>query len=132
MSPVVFAAEKVSGPEIDWLAISPLLALVGGACLVLMAGLLRAPFVRHTLVPFLALVALGACAGLTIATWGDNTSVIADAMVMDDLTLFLTLLFIAAAMGTVQRRFVAAAVAFVTVCWLAGMVIAVVSDRPIF
>ena len=39
-------------------------ALVGGACLVLMAGLLRAPFVRHTLVPLLALVALGAAAGL--------------------------------------------------------------------
>ena len=37
-----------------------------------MAGLLRAPFVRHTLVPLLALVALGAAAGLTIATWGDN------------------------------------------------------------
>ena len=39
---------------------------------------------------------------------------------------------VAAAMGTVQRRFVAAAVALVTVCWLAGMVIAVVTDRPIF
>jgi NADH-quinone oxidoreductase subunit N len=101
VSPVVFAAEKVSGPEIDWLAISPMIALVGGACLVLMAGLLRAPFVRHTLVPFLTLITLGAAAGLTIATWGDNVSVIADAMVMDDLTLFLTLLFIAAAAGAV-------------------------------
>jgi NADH-quinone oxidoreductase subunit N len=101
VSPVVFAAEKVSGPEIDWLAISPLVALVGGVCVVLMAGLLRAPFVRQTLVPFLALVALGTAAGLTIATWGDNVSVIADAMVMDDLTLFLTLVFVAAAAGAV-------------------------------
>ena len=97
MSLVVAAAEKVQGPEIDWMAISPLIALVGGACLVLMAGLLRAPFVRQTLVPFLALVALGAAAGLDDRTWGDNVSVIADAMVMDDLTLFLTLLFVAAA-----------------------------------
>ena len=101
---MVFAAEKVQGPEIDWLAISPLLALVGGACVVLMAGLLRAPFVRHTLVPFVALISLGACAGLTIATWGDNVSVIADAMVMDDLTLFLTLLFVAAAIGAIGAR----------------------------
>ena len=101
MSPVVFAAEKVSGPEIDWLAISPLVALVGGACVVLLAGLLRAPFVRHTLVPFLTLIALGATAGLSIATWGDNVSVVADAMVMDDLTLFLTLLFVAGAAGAV-------------------------------
>ena len=85
---MVFAAEQVQGPEIDWLAISPLMALIGGACLVLMAGLLRAPFVRHTIVPLLTLIALGACAGLTIATWGDNVSVIADAMVMDDLTLY--------------------------------------------
>ena len=61
---------EVQGRTIDWLAISPLVALVGGACVVLMAGLLRAPFVRHTLVPLLALVALGARAGLSIAHVG--------------------------------------------------------------
>ena len=92
---------KVSGPTIDWLAISPLLALVGGACVVLLIGLMRAPFVRRTFVPVLALVTLGATAGLSIATWGDNVSVIAGAMVMDDLTLFLTLVFVAAAVGAV-------------------------------
>jgi NADH-quinone oxidoreductase subunit N len=57
--------------------------------------------VRQTVVPFLTLIALGACAGLTVATWGDNVSVIADAMVMDDLTLFLTMLFVAAGIGAV-------------------------------
>ncbi len=98
---MIAAAAKVSGPTIDWMAISPLLALVGGACIVLMAGLLRAPFVRHTLVPLLTLVALGAAAGLTIATWNDNVSVIAGAMAMDDLTLFLTLIFVAGAAGAV-------------------------------
>ncbi len=91
----------VTGPTIDWMAISPLVALVGGVCLVLMTGLLRAPFVRHAIVPFLALVTLGATAGLSIATWGDNVSVIAGAMVMDDLTLFLTLIFAAAAAAAV-------------------------------
>jgi NADH-quinone oxidoreductase subunit N len=95
------AQEKVSGPEIDWLAISPLVALVVGACVVLLSGLIRAPFVRRTLVPLMTLAALGAAAGLAIATWGDNVSVIAGAMAMDDLTLFLTLVFVAAAIGTV-------------------------------
>jgi NADH-quinone oxidoreductase subunit N len=66
---VTFAAESsVQGPHIDWMAISPVVALVGGACLVLLVGLLRAPFVRHTLVPLLALATLGTAAGLSIAT----------------------------------------------------------------
>ena len=98
---MTFAAESVQGPHIDWMAISPLVALIGGTCLVLMAGLLRAPFVRQTLVPLMALAALGAAAGLTIATWGDNVSVIAGAMRMDDLTLFLTLVFVGSAAGAV-------------------------------
>jgi NADH-quinone oxidoreductase subunit N len=99
---VTFAAESsVQGPHIDWMAISPLVALIGGACLVLMAGLLRAPFVRHTLVPLLALATLGTAAGLSIATWGDNVSVVADAMKMDDLTLFLALVFVASGAGAV-------------------------------
>jgi NADH-quinone oxidoreductase subunit N len=100
VSAVLFAAD-VKGPEIDWMAISPLVALVGGVCIVLMAGLLRAPFVRHTIVPLLALATLGTAAGLSIATWGDNVSVIAGAMEMDDLTLFLGLIFAAAAAGSI-------------------------------
>ena len=98
---MILAAAKVSGPTIDWMAISPLVALVGGVCVVLMTGLMRARFVRHTLVPLLTLAALGAAAGLVIATWGDNVSVIAGAMAMDDLTLMLTLIFLAAAAACV-------------------------------
>jgi NADH-quinone oxidoreductase subunit N len=89
------------GPTIDWEALSPLLALTAGACLVLMVGLVRARFVRRTLVPLMTLATLGASAGLAIATWGDNVSVIAGAMAMDDLTLFLTLIFAAAGAGAV-------------------------------
>jgi NADH-quinone oxidoreductase subunit N len=97
----LFAAEAIQGPHIDWMAISPILALIGGACLVLMVGLVRAPFVRHALVPLLTLVALGASAGLAIANWGDATDVIADAMRMDDLTQFVTLLCVVSAMACV-------------------------------
>jgi NADH-quinone oxidoreductase subunit N len=99
---ILFAqAAEVKGPEIDWLAISPVVGLVGGACIVLLAGLIRAPFVRHTLVPLMTLATLGAAGGLSIATWGDNVSVIAGAMAMDDLTLFVGLVCIVAAVGTV-------------------------------
>ncbi|MGI8779833.1 MAG: NADH-quinone oxidoreductase subunit N, partial [Solirubrobacteraceae bacterium] len=97
---MIFAAD-VSGPTIDWMAISPLIALLGGVCVVLMTGLMRAPFVRHTLVALLTLVALGVAGGLVIATWGDNVSVISGALAMDDLTLALTLIFLAAAASCV-------------------------------
>jgi len=91
----------VTGPKIDWLAISPLVALVVGACVVLLAGLMRASFVRQTLVPLLTLVTLGVALGLVIGTWGDSTSVISGAMAMDDLTRFLTLLFLVGAAASV-------------------------------
>jgi NADH-quinone oxidoreductase subunit N len=83
-----------TAPHIDWTAISPLIALVAGLCIVLMVGLFRAPFVRTKLVPFLALVALGTTAGLGIWTWGDNASVLEGALTMDDLTLAFTFVFV--------------------------------------
>ncbi|MBD0291055.1 MAG: hypothetical protein ICV74_07355 [Thermoleophilia bacterium] len=47
-------------------------------------------------------------------------------------TAALLVALIAAGLATAQRRLAAGALAFATVCWLAGMVIAVVSDRPVF
>jgi NADH-quinone oxidoreductase subunit N len=85
----------VKGPHIDWAAISPLVALTGGACLVLMAGLLRASFVRSTVVPGLTLVTLGVAAGLGVWQWHENTLVIAGALAIDDLTLALLMIFVA-------------------------------------
>jgi NADH-quinone oxidoreductase subunit N len=85
-----------SGPYIDWLAISPLVALTAGIVVVLMAGLVRAPFVRHTVVPLLTLVSLAAAGVCAVITWGDNESVVAGAVRMDDLTLSLTFVFLAA------------------------------------
>ena len=34
----LIAQAKVQGPSIDWAALSPLVALTGGACVVLMVG----------------------------------------------------------------------------------------------
>ena len=56
MSLLLAQAGKVEAPPIDWMALSPLVALTGGLCLVLLVGLVRAPFVRYTLVPLLTLL----------------------------------------------------------------------------
>ena len=52
-------AAQAKAPEIDWAALSPVVALTVGACLVLLLGLARARFVRTRAVPALALITLG-------------------------------------------------------------------------
>ena len=54
------------GPHIDWAGLSPLVALLGGATVVLLVGLLRPRFIREHVVPALALLTTLATAGLTI------------------------------------------------------------------
>ncbi|MGH3101076.1 MAG: hypothetical protein ACRDPU_08780, partial [Thermoleophilia bacterium] len=76
----------MKGPVIAWEALSPLIALTAGACIVLMVGLLRSAFVRRHVVPFLTLVALGTTIGLGVWQWGVNTSIIEDSLAIDDLT----------------------------------------------
>jgi NADH-quinone oxidoreductase subunit N len=92
---------QVKGPAIDWAALSPVVALTAGACLVLLLGLARARVVRTRAVPALTIVALAATVGLTIWQWNENVSIIEDALAMDDFTRVLTLLFCAAGLGTV-------------------------------
>jgi NADH-quinone oxidoreductase subunit N len=91
----------VEGPHIDWAGLSPLVALLGGGVVVLMVGLLRAGAVRRHVVPGLTLVSLGAALGLTIWQWGERKSLISGALALDDLGLFLNLLFIGAGIAAV-------------------------------
>jgi NADH-quinone oxidoreductase subunit N len=88
-------------PYIDWEAMSPLMALAGGACVVLMVGLLRSRFARQVVTPLLALVALAVTAGLCVWQWDVNTEIVERALVIDDLTLALTMVFVAAGAATV-------------------------------
>jgi NADH-quinone oxidoreductase subunit N len=88
-------------PVIDWEALSPLIALAGGACIVLMVGLLRSRFVRAQVTPFLTLVTLGVTAGLSVWQWDANTEIIERALAIDDLTLALTMVFVVAGIGCV-------------------------------
>jgi NADH-quinone oxidoreductase subunit N len=91
---IAFAAETFNPPEIDWMGFSPLLAVLGGATIILMLGLIKNRFVLHTLVPFLAIVTLGAAIGLAVANWevGDTTPIIAGALAIDTLAYGITIL----------------------------------------
>jgi len=91
----------VSGPHIDYAAISPFEALLGGSAIVLLVGLLRSRFAREQLVPALTLLALAAAVGVTVWQWNDHISAIAGALAVDDLTLVLTLIFATAGAATV-------------------------------
>jgi NADH-quinone oxidoreductase subunit N len=89
------------GPPINWEALSPFLALTGGACLVLLVGLARSGFIRRTVVPALTLVALAATAGLAVWQWDVNEEIISRALVVDNLTLALTMVFVAGGIAAV-------------------------------
>lgn len=89
---------QIEAPQVDYLALSPILATLGGSLVVLLAGLLRGRLVQRAVVPALAAVALLAAAALAVATWepGEAEPVVEGALAMDTLTLGLSILFYAA------------------------------------
>jgi NADH-quinone oxidoreductase subunit N len=95
----------VAKPTIDWAGVSPLLALLGGSLVVLLAGLLRGRFIREQLVPVLTIVAFGATIGLGIWQWGDAKDLFVakgsqGALRSDDLTLMITFIIAVAGIAT--------------------------------
>jgi NADH-quinone oxidoreductase subunit N len=100
-STLPLATVHLKGPHIDFAGLSPLIALLGGAVLVLMVGLIRSRFVRAQLVPTLSLVSLGAAAGLTIWQWDAQKSIVSGALRIDDLSLLLNLILVAGGAFTV-------------------------------
>jgi NADH-quinone oxidoreductase subunit N len=93
----------VTAPVIDYRELSPLTATLGGSVVVLMVGLLRAPFARRVLVPALTAVSLLAAIGLAIWIWepGDREPIIESAVAMDTLTLGVSMLFFVAGLVTI-------------------------------
>jgi NADH-quinone oxidoreductase subunit N len=89
------ATAHLKGPHVDFAGLSPLIALLGGATVVLLVGLLRARLVRAHVVPALTLVALGATAGLSIWQWNANKSILSGTLRIDDLSLVLDLILTA-------------------------------------
>ena len=92
------AAEAFNKPDMDWKALSPLVAVIGGSTLVMLVGLLRGQFVQRLLVPVLAIASLGAAIGLAVWTWevGDTGPIVAGAFAVDTLTLGITVICCAA------------------------------------
>ena len=90
-------------PHIDYKALSPLLATVGGSCIVLMVGLFRARFVQRTLTPLLTLASLAAAIALAVVNWkvGDTKPIVAGALASDALSLGISILFYVAGITTV-------------------------------
>jgi len=76
-------------PHIDYAALSPVLALTVGLCVVLLTAVFKP--LRRT-APLLTLVTLGATAGLLIWQWNDPTELIAGAMRLDDLAIAISLI----------------------------------------
>src|SRR3954463_3637766 len=96
------AASTFHAPHIDYKALSPLLATVGGSCVVLMVGLFRVHFMQRVLVPFLTLFSLGAAIALAVINWevGDTKPIVAGALASDALSLSLSILFYVAGIAT--------------------------------
>jgi NADH-quinone oxidoreductase subunit N len=97
----LLATAHLKGPHVDFAGLSPLIALLGGATMVLLVGLLGPRRVREHAVPALALVALGAAAGLTIWQWNAQKSIVAGALRIDDLALVLNLILVTGGAGAV-------------------------------
>ncbi|MDX6699628.1 MAG: NADH-quinone oxidoreductase subunit [Solirubrobacteraceae bacterium] len=88
-------------PHIDWAGLSPVIALTVGPIVVLMAGLFRREVVRRAVVPVLTVVALGAALGLSVWQWGEDKSIVSGALAVDDLSMFLNVLFCVGAIAAV-------------------------------
>jgi NADH-quinone oxidoreductase subunit N len=99
----MIASAAFHGPHIDYKALSPLIATIGGSCIVLMVGLFRQRFMQRTLVPALTLASLGGAIALAIINWkvGDTKPIVAGALASDALSLALSILFYVAGIAAV-------------------------------
>jgi NADH-quinone oxidoreductase subunit N len=97
----VLATTHLKGPHVDFAALSPLIALLGGAVVVLLVGLLGSRRIREQVVPALAIVALGTAIGTAIWRWDTPESVVAGALRIDRLSLTLTLILAVGAIAGV-------------------------------
>ncbi len=97
----LLATAHLKGPHVDFAGLSPLIALLGGATVVLLVGLLGSRWIRSQVVPALSLGALAAALGLTIWQWNAQKSIVSGALRIDDLALGLNLILIAGGACTV-------------------------------
>jgi NADH-quinone oxidoreductase subunit N len=92
---------QIKAPTFDWPGLSPLLALLVGATIVLLLGLLRPRVIREAVVPFVAFATFLTAIGLGIWQLGERVDLISGAMRLDELTVLLTFIFCGAGAGAV-------------------------------
>jgi NADH-quinone oxidoreductase subunit N len=85
---------EVQAPVIDYKALSPLMATIGGSIVVLMVGLFRGRFVQTILVPALTGISLLTAMGLTIWVWepGVQDPILEGSLTVDTLALGIAML----------------------------------------
>ena len=101
---IAAVAHVLHGPHIDWGSFMPFVILGGGALVVLIVGLLggsSAEGVRGRVVPVVAIVALAATIVLEISRLHHQTSIISQALRVDDLSVILDILFCVSAIAAV-------------------------------
>jgi NADH-quinone oxidoreductase subunit N len=80
-----------NAPHIDYGALSPVIALTAGVCVVLLSGVFR-PLKRSA--PLLTMIVLGVTAVQLVAHWNEPTDLIAGALRLDDLAISISLIAI--------------------------------------
>jgi NADH-quinone oxidoreductase subunit N len=83
-----------NAPDIDYAALSPIIALTVSVCVVLMSAV--TPPLRRS-APGLTLIALASTAGLLIWNWNEPVTLVSGALRLDDLAISISLIAIAAA-----------------------------------
>jgi NADH-quinone oxidoreductase subunit N len=83
-----------NAPQIDYAALSPVIALTVGACVVLLTAVFKP--LRRTAPP-LTMVTLAATAGLLIWQWNGSTDLVSGALRLDDLAIAISLIAVASA-----------------------------------
>jgi NADH-quinone oxidoreductase subunit N len=78
-----------AAPHLDYAALSPVIALTVGVCVVLLTAVFRP--LRRT-APALTLLALATTAGLLIWQWGDPTDLVSGALRLDGLAISISLI----------------------------------------
>jgi NADH-quinone oxidoreductase subunit N len=106
---ILATATHFHGPHIDWVALSPFIAIAGGALLVLLIGLIGDELLRSRVTPLVAVIALGTAIAFLIAHFHyvphigkkPGNPIIAGAMTIDELGTVLDLIFCVSALATV-------------------------------
>ncbi len=92
------AGEGFNAPHVDYAGLAPVIALTVGLVVVLMSGVFG-PTKKWA--PGLAVITLGAAAGLLIWKWDENLSLVSGALRVDNLAISISLIAIASAFTTI-------------------------------